>query len=312
MNPLIILSGPTAVGKTSLSIELAKKIGGSIISADSMQVYKGMNIGTAKITKEQMQGIPHYLIDILDATEDFNIAAFKEMAQDSIARIKKEGRIPIIVGGTGFYIQSVLYDIDFTEHEDDPEYRRNLARLINEKGGMYVHKMLEECDPEGARSIHFNDHKRIIRALEYYRQTGHTISEHNRTEYGKESPYDFCYFVLTDDRVKIYDRINERVDEMIKEGLVDEVKGLLANNVSPDNISMQGIGYKEIIAYLDGSISLDEATCLIKKNSRHFAKRQLTWFKRERDVIFIDRRYTDDPLETILSEIKKAGLINEQ
>ena len=311
MNPLIIISGPTAVGKTSLSIELAKKIGGSIISADSMQVYKGMDIGTAKITIEERQAIPHYLIDILEPSEDFNIVSFKELANASIEEIRKFGRIPIIVGGTGFYIQSVLYDIDFTEHDDDYEYRRELTELINEHGGGYVHKMLEDCDPKAAQIIHFNDHKRMIRALEYYRQTGLPISEHNKGEQNKESPFDFCYFVLTDDRKRIYNRINERVDEMIDAGLVDEVKGLLSGKVTPENISMQGIGYKEIISYLEGVMSLDESIELIKKNSRHYAKRQLTWFKREKNAIFIDKRYDNDPLETIMSIIAKAGMINE-
>lgn len=311
MDPLIILSGPTAVGKTSLSIELAKKIGGSIISADSMQVYKGMDIGTAKITEDERQGIPHYLIDIVEPSNDFNIVSFKELASASIEEIRNFGRIPIIVGGTGFYIQSVLYDIDFKAHDDDEAYRHKLTELINEQGAEYVHKMLEESDPVAAKNIHFNDHKRMIRALEYHRQTGLRISDHNRDEHQKRPIYDFCYFVLTDDRQKIYERINERVDEMIEAGLVEEVKTLLAGKASPANVSMQGIGYKEIISYLEGKITLEEATDLIKKNSRHFAKRQLTWFKRERDVIFIDKRYDTDPLDTIISTIKKAGIINE-
>ncbi len=312
MNPLIILSGPTAVGKTSLSIELAKKIGGSIISADSMQVYRGMDIGTAKISEAEKQDVPHYLIDVMDPSDDFNIACFKEMAKSAIEDIKKSKRIPILVGGTGFYIQSVLYDIDFTEHEDDAAYRKEITELIECRGGMYVHDMLEVLDPGAAKAIHFNDHKRMIRALEYYKQTGQRISDHNQKESIKCSPYDFCYFVLTDDRARIYERINMRVDEMIKAGLVDEVKRILSSGTSPDSISMQGIGYKEIIAYLEGNMTIDEAVNLIKKNSRHFAKRQLTWFKRERDVIFIDKRYDAHPLDTILSTITKAGLINEQ
>lgn len=311
MNPLIVISGPTAVGKTSLSIELAKKIGGSIISADSMQVYKGMDIGTAKVTLKERQGIPHYLIDVLDPSDDFNIVAFKEMALASIDEIRGFGRIPIIVGGTGFYIQSVLYDIDFTEQDEDYEYRRELTELINEQGGRFVHKMLEDFDPQAALRIHYNDHKRMIRALEYYKQTGQRISDHNTGEHSKSSPFDYCYFVLTDDRQKIYERINERVDEMIGSGLVDEVKGLLSDKVRPESISMQGIGYKEIISYLDGKMTLAESVDLIKKNTRHFAKRQLTWFKRERNVIFIDKRYDKDPLETILSIITKAGILNE-
>lgn len=309
MNPLIVLSGPTAVGKTSLSVELAKKIGGSIISADSMQVYKGMDIGTAKITEEEKQGIPHYLISTLDPTDEFNIVIFKKLAEEAIEDIHRSNRIPIIVGGTVFYIQSVLYDIDFTVHDDDEAYRNELMNLINAKGAEYVHNMLAEYDPEAARNIHYNDHKRMIRALEYYRQTGHRISDHNNEEHNKKSPYDFCYFALVDDRQKIYERINERVDEMMYAGLVDEVKTLLSQNVNPYNISMQGIGYKEIIMYLEGKLSLEEATGLIKKNSRHFAKRQLTWFKRERDVIFIDKRYDKDPLDAIISKIEEAGIL---
>ena len=308
MDPLIILSGPTAVGKTALSIELAKAIGGSIISADSMQVYKGMDIGTAKISADKQQGIPHYLIDVLDPADDFNVVTFKHMAEEAIAHIRSEGRIPVIVGGTGFYIQSVLYDIDFSDHEVMDGYRRELSDLIEEKGGEYVHRMLEEVDDRAARHIHFNDSKRMIRALEYYKQTGQRISDHNSEESRKISPYNYCYFVLTDDRQKIYDRINERVDKMIEEGLVGEVSSLIESGAGINCISMQGIGYKEIIRYLDGECTLDEAADMIKKNSRHFAKRQLTWFAREKNVIYIDKRQTEDPLGSILSEIKKAGI----
>ena len=307
---LIIIAGPTAVGKSAFSVELAKNIGGSIISADSMQVYRGMDIGTAKLTEEEMQGIPHYLIDVLDPSEDFSIFRFKEMAEEAIEDITEKGRIPIIVGGTGFYIQSVLYDIDFDEGEEMTQYRQNLQALIDEKGPEYVHQLLEEADPEAAERIHFNDHKRMIRALEYAAQTGGMISEHNRESMNRQSPYNFCYFVLTDDRQKIYERINERVDKMIASGLADEVKRLAGAGLTAENVSMHGIGYKEMLAHINGECTEEEAVYRIKLNTRHFAKRQLTWYRRERDVIYIDAGSKDEALNTMMHELKKKGIVN--
>jgi tRNA dimethylallyltransferase len=287
--PLIILTGPTAAGKTKLSIDLAHRINGEIISADSMQVYKHMDIGSAKIKTEEMQGIKHYLVDILEPTEDFNIVLFQKYAKEAIEEIYAKGKIPIMVGGTGFYIQSVLYDIDFEKSEEDSKLRRELNEIAEEKGNHYLHKMLRECDPKAADIIHANNVKRVIRAIEFYRQTGTRISEHNETEREKESAYDSRYFVLTDEREKLYKNIDLRVDMMLEEGLIDEVKGLVEMGCKRDSVAMQGLGYKEIIAYLDGDITLADAIYMIKRDTRHFAKRQLTWFRREKDVIWIDK-----------------------
>ena len=312
MKPLIIIAGPTAVGKTSASVRLAKIINGSIISADSMQVYKGMDIGTAKITPEEMQGIPHYLIDVLDPTEDFNVFRFKEMAEQSISEIYDRGRIPMIVGGTGFYIQSVLYDVEFDDTDEDDGTRQKLWHLLDEHGSSYVHKMLEDADPEAAQHIHENDHKRMIRALEYHIQTGERISEHNSDCAAGASPYDFCYFFMEDERSRIYERIDRRVDEMMSAGLVDEIKNLMKKGLNAENISMQGLGYKEIIAFLNGKCSLEDAVYRIKRDSRHFAKRQITWSKREKDIIRINIGEEKDVLDVMIKELEKKGIINER
>lgn len=287
--PLIILTGPTAAGKTKLSIALAKVINGEIISADSMQVYRHMDIGSAKIKPEEMDGVTHYLVDILDPTIDFNVVLFQKYAKEAMEQIYAKGKIPILVGGTGFYIQSVLYDIDFTENDEDTELRRELEALANQKGAQYLHDMLKECDPKAAEAIHANNIKRVIRAIEYNRQTGGKISEHNEEERQKESAYDSCYFVLTDERERLYRNIDKRVDIMLEEGLVEEVKKLLAFGCKRESTAMQGLGYKEIIAYLLGEITLEEAVYRIKRDTRHFAKRQLTWFRREKDVIWVEK-----------------------
>jgi len=287
--PLIILTGPTAVGKSSLSISLAKRINAEIISADSMQVYKGMNIGTAKIKPEEMKGVAHYLIDELEPDEEFNVVKFKQMARFYMEQIYAKGKIPLLVGGTAFYIQAVLYDIDFDESDSDSSYRDYLSELARQKGNEYLHNLLREKDPESAAVIHPNNLKRVIRALEYIKQTGKKISEHNREQKAKASPYNFCYFVLNRDRATLYDSINKRVDQMIKEGLINEVKALMEAGFSRDLVSMQGLGYKELIAYLNGEYSLEEAIEILKRDTRHFAKRQLTWFKHERDVIWINK-----------------------
>lgn len=301
---LIVLTGPTAVGKTELSIALAKEIGGEIISADSMQVYQYMDIGSAKITEEEMQGVPHYLVDILDPREDFNVFLFQKLAKEAMKQIYAKGHIPILVGGTGFYIQSVLYDIDFTENEADPSYRKELEQLAKEKGSEYLHALLRETDPKSAEAIHANNVKRVIRALEYYHLTKTPISEHNRMEREKESPYDFRYFVLNDDRKLLYNRIDKRVDRMLEAGLIEEVKRLRAMGCSKNNISMQGLGYKEILGYLEHEYDLERAVYLIKRDTRHFAKRQLTWFRRERDVIFIPKNEFNYDNPKILSYMK--------
>lgn len=307
--PLIILTGPTAVGKTKASIGLAKAIGGEIISADSMQVYRHMDIGSAKITKEEMADVPHYLIDVLEPEEEFHVVRFQQMAKATMADIYSRGKIPIIVGGTGFYIQALLYDIDFTENEGDSVYREKLEALAKEKGAAYLHGQLAMVDPKSAEEIHANNIKRVIRALEFYHQTGQKISEHNERERQKESPYQFCYFVLNDRRECLYERIDQRVDQMIRNGLVQEVQTLKERGCTKQMVSMQGLGYKEIFSYLEGDCSLEEAVYIIKRDTRHFAKRQLTWFKRERDVIWVQKdelNYDDKKLlQSLLESIKE-------
>ena len=288
--PLIILAGPTAVGKTSLSIRLAKETGGEIISADSMQVYRHMDIGSAKITKEEMEGVPHYLVDVLEPEEEFNVVRFQQMAKEAAERIWEKGKIPLVVGGTGFYIQALLYDIDFTENDGDESYRRRLEqKASDEEGASELYEMLTTVDPKAAREIHPRNLKRIIRALEFHHQTGKKISEHNETQRQKMSPYNYAYFVLTDERGRLYERIDRRVDLMMEQGLLDEVRYLKERGVRKDSTAMQGLGYKELYAYLEGEYPLDEAVRIIKRDTRHFAKRQLTWFKRERDVIWADK-----------------------
>lgn len=287
--PLIVLTGPTAVGKTKLSIALAKAVDGEIISADSMQVYKAMDIGTAKIMPDEMRGIKHHLIDVLEPEDDFNVVLFQQMANEAIREIRSRGKVPILVGGTGFYIQSVTNAIDFTESDTDFAYRRELLDFAQEHGASALHALLAEADPEAAAQIHENNIKRTIRALEYHRQTGGRISEHNEEQRLHSSPYDLFYFVLTAPRGLLYERINERVDEMVRKGLVDEVKRLKERGLKREMVSMQGLGYKEIFAYLEGETTLDEAIDTIKRDTRHFAKRQLTWFKREGNVIRIDK-----------------------
>lgn len=307
--PLIILTGPTAVGKTKASIGLAKAIGGEIISADSMQVYRHMDIGSAKITKEEMADVPHYLIDVLEPEEEFHVVRFQQMARAAMADIYSRGKIPIIVGGTGFYIQALLYDIDFTENEGDSVYREKLEALAKEKGAAYLHGQLAMVDPKSAEEIHANNIKRVIRALEFYHQTGQKISEHNERERQKESPYQFCYFVLNDRRECLYERIDQRVDQMIRNGLIQEVQTLKERGCTKQMVSMQGLGYKEIFSYLEGDCSLEEAVYIIKRDTRHFAKRQLTWFKRERDVIWVQKdelNYDDKKLlQSLLESIKE-------
>ena len=287
--PFVILTGPTAVGKSKLSIALAKAIGGEIISADSMQVYRHMDIGSAKIMPDEMDGIPHHLIDCIDPTEDFHVVLFQKLAKKCMEEIWASGKVPILVGGTGFYIQAVLYDIDFTENEEDTTLRMELEELAREKGPQYIHTKLAMVDPESAQLIHANNVKRVIRALEFYEKTGTKISAHNEMEHKKQSPYQFQYFVLTDERATLYANIEKRVDDMMQAGLLAEVRKLKEMGCKKDSVAMQGLGYKEIMAYLDGECSLEEAVYTIKRDTRHFAKRQLTWFRRERDVIWIDK-----------------------
>ena len=314
--PLIIIAGPTATGKTKYSIEFAKRHNGSVISADSMQVYKGMDIGSAKITKAEMKGIPHYLIDILEPDEEFNVAKFQSYAKEAIEQIYAQGRIPILTGGTGFYIQAVLYDIDFSRQDIQEQYRKELEKLAEENGAKALHEKLAAIDPASAEAIHANNVKRVIRALEYYHLTGMRISEHNQKEREKESPYCFAYFVLNDERSRLYERIEQRIDQMIAQGLVDEVQKLKDMGYTPDLVSMQGLGYKELFPYLEGACSLEESVYVIKRDTRHFAKRQLTWFRREKDVIWVDKdrfSYDNDKILNFLyDKITEKGLLSEK
>lgn len=301
--PLLILTGPTAVGKTALSIALAREVQGEIISADSMQVYRYMDIGSAKIRKEEMCGVPHYLIDCLNPEEEFNIYVFQQMAKKAMAQIYANGHVPIVVGGTGFYIQSLIYDILFEEEEDDG-IRQKYEQLLTEKGEKYLHDLLEKVDTVSAEKIHFHNNKRVIRALEFYEKNHYPISEHNEMQQHRESPYEFRYFVLNDDREKLYQKIELRVDEMVQNGLIDEVKHLKEMGYHRGMVSMQGLGYKEIHDYLDDKITLEEAIYRIKRDTRHFAKRQLTWFRRERDVIWVDKSGIGSDTEALLSYMR--------
>ncbi len=356
MKNIIILTGPTAVGKTEISIQLAKKVGAEIISADSMQVYKGMDIGTAKITQEEMCGINHYLIDILSPSQGFDVVQFQTLAKEAINQIYQNGHIPMIVGGTGFYIQSVLYDIDFNkdlstivnfnkndianqtnilspnyiDNEENncnidnkfeckttinEEYRESLYNIAQTEGNDVLHRMLTEVDKESAENIHPNNVKRVIRALEYYKETGNKISSHNETQKQKESPYNFAYFVLNDDRKELYKKIDARVEMMFQKGLAEETKKLIDCGLKKENTAMSGIGYKELFDYHEGRVSLEQTIELIKQHTRHFAKRQITWFKRERDVEWInypEYNYSKEKiLKAMLEKLQERNIINK-
>ena len=306
--PLIILTGPTAVGKTALSIRLAKALDGEIVSADSMQVYRHMDIGSAKITAQEMEGVPHHLIDVLDPWEEFNVAAFQKMALQAMEGIYARGHLPIITGGTGFYIQALLYGVEFEEDPEDSPVRRelyDLARREGERAPQVLHAMLAQADPESASAIHPNNVKRVIRAIEYFRLTGTPISRHNAAMRKKEADYHFLYYVLTMDRERLYGRIDKRVDQMLSQGLVEEVSRLRTMGCCRGQTAMQGLGYKEILDYLDGKCSLDEAVYVLKRDTRHFAKRQLTWFKRERDVRWLNLDGEPGEQDRVFSQIMK-------
>ena len=290
--PLILIAGPTASGKTKTSVLLAKAIGGEIISADSMQIYKGMDIGTAKVKPEEMQGIPHYMIDEWEADFPCNVATFKSKVETYLEAIYAKGKIPILVGGTGFYINAILFNTQFDETQSDTTYRLALEKMANEKGVLALHQKLEQVDPKGAAAIHPNNVKRVIRALEYYKETGKPISEHNEKERIKrssnESPYDYTFFALTMDRAVLYNRINKRIDQMLEEGLVEEVKRFYDAGMSEELPSMKAIGYKEFFPYFKGELSLEACVDKLKQNTRNYAKRQLTWFKHQADPVFIE------------------------
>ena len=314
--PLIVLTGPTAVGKTKLSIALAKAVGGEIISADSMQVYQYMDIGSAKIRKEEMDGVPHYLVDVLNPAEEFHIVKFQQMAKEAMEQIYAKGHIPILVGGTGFYIQAMVRDIDFTENEENTEVRAKWEQYAARYGAQALHEELAKIDPKSAESIPAGNVKRVVRALEFYELSGKCISEHNEEQKAKGSPYNFAYFVLNDHRDLLYDRIERRIDEMLEEGLVEEVQGLKDRGFTKNMVSMQGLGYKEILDYLDGNLTLEEAVYILKRDTRHFAKRQLTWFRREPEVSWIHKYeydYDDEKiLDAMLCILREKGILQEK
>lgn len=307
LKDLIIIAGPTAVGKTSISIKLANRLNGEIISADSMQIYKYMDIGSAKVTKEEMEGIPHHLIDIIDPKINYSAAQFKKDAERYINDIVSRGRVPLLVGGTGLYINSLIYNYSFTEAVKDESFRKELENLAREKGKEYVHELLKEVDNDSYNRLYPNDLKRVIRALEVHKLTGKTIGEFNNNENLFDIPYNLYYFVLSMDRSILYERINKRVDIMLENGLINEVIKLKEIGYTSDMQSMKGIGYKEILFYLEGKISLTEAVDMIKQGSRNYAKRQLTWFRKDNRVIWINKesfKNEDEILEYILKHIQ--------
>lgn len=287
--PLIVIVGPTAVGKTDIAIALAKSLDGEIVSADSMQIYKYMDIGTAKPTVEEREGIPHYMIDVVDPDQEFSVAQFQQEAKAAIEDINQRGKLPILAGGTGLYINSLIYPMDFTDAGEDPEFRKKMRALASEKGNKYLHKKLYEIDPDTAQRLHYNDIRRIIRALEVHHLTGKPMSHYNQNLKNADKPYNSIIIGLTMDRKKLYNRINHRVDIMLEKGLVEEVKGLLEMGYNKNLTSMQGLGYKEIIAYLEGKRTLTEATEILKRDTRRFAKRQYTWFKRIKGIYWVNK-----------------------
>lgn len=309
--PLIVIAGPTACGKTGLSIKLAKLINGEIISGDSMQVYKYMDIGTAKATKEEMDGIKHYMIDEFYPDEEFNVTIFQKKSKEYMEKIYSENKIPILCGGTGFYINALVNDNDFTETENDYTFRNSLYKFAEDNGAEALHKKLEQIDPESAKNIHPNNIKRVARAIEFFELTKTPISKHNENEKQKTSPYNTAFIILNMDRAKLYERIEKRIDIMVENGLIDEVKKLLDMGYSEDLVSMQGIGYKEIVPYIKGECSLDYAISELKKATRHFAKRQITWFKRQTEGLWVDLsvQSEDEALKTIENYIKELGII---
>ena len=312
LKPLVILVGPTAVGKTAASIGLAKALNGEIISGDSMQIFRGLDIGTAKITKEEMQGVPHHLIDIKEPWETFSVAEFKRLADEAIADIHDRGKMPIIVGGTGFYINSVLYEYHFGEADTDEAYRAELEQYAEAHGNEALWNILQEKDPDSAAKLHSNDTKRVIRALEVLHVTGIPASERQSTVDKQTMRYNAVYIALNMPREVLYDRINRRVDIMIQDGLEAEVRTALANGVAQDALSMTSIGYRQMIQYFNKEISFDRAVELIKRDTRHFAKRQLTWFRHDPNIQWVDKwGKTDEQVEAELLAIvhDKLGLL---
>lgn len=299
MEKVICIVGPTASGKTGLAIELAKRVNAEIISADSMQIYRGLDVGTAKVTKEEAQGIPHHMIDICDVEEKFSVADFKHMCYDKIEEILKKNKNVIIAGGTGLYINAVVYNMNFENEETDTEYRKELENIAKEKGNEYLYSILESIDPESAKKIHMNNVKRVIRAIEMSKNVKlksiHMKEEKERIEKEK-SKYEFFVFCIEQDREYLYNRINLRVDLMVKDGIVEEAKKVYDMKLPKDNTCMQAIGYKEFFPYFEGNLTLDEAIENLKKETRHYAKRQMTWFNNKLKCIKLDGSKSKDEL----------------
>jgi tRNA dimethylallyltransferase len=311
MRDLFILAGPTAVGKTGISIKLAQRLNGEIISADSMQIYKSMDVGSAKISKEEMKGIPHHMVDIIEPSEDFSVAEFKERAETAIEAITYRNKLPMLVGGTGFYINSLIYNYNFATTNKDEEYRDKLTKLADEKGKEYVHELLKDRDLESYNKLYPNDLKRVIRALEVYKVSGKPMSEFAAEQDILDIPYNVHYFVLNMDRQKLYSQINTRVDIMMKNNLVEEVIRLKEMGYNSDMQSMKGIGYKEILYYLNGEISLSEAVEMIKQGSRNYAKRQLTWFRKDSRINWINKDEFSGDDEIVKHIISKISSIKK-
>jgi len=286
--PLVVIVGPTAVGKTRLSIELAKALDGEIVSADSMQIYRYMDIGTAKPTLEERQGITHHMMDIIDPDQEFSVAEYQRLATRAIDDIHSRNKLPIVVGGTGLYVKSLLYPMNFTDACYDPEFRKELQHQAETMGKEYLHRKLQDVDPKTAARLHPNDVRRVIRALEVFHLTGKPMSEYNQGLEKMDYKYNVAMIVLTMDRAKLYERINQRVDEMMENGLLDEVKQMVSKGYTKDMISMQGLGYKELMEYLQGNVSLEDAIYILKRETRRYAKRQLTWFRAQKDVVWVD------------------------
>lgn len=305
MKPIVyVIGGPTASGKSKLAVELAKKVNGEIISADSMQIYKEMNIGTAKVNKEEMQGVQHYLVDFVSPDERYSVSNFKKDAEKAIEEILEKGKTPIVVGGTGLYIDSLIYGIEFQNEEVDLEYREKLNKIADEKGLESLYKKAQEIDPEAMKKISINDRKRIIRVLEIYHKTGKTKTEQELQSRKNEVKYEYKVFAITMDREKLYERIEKRIDFMIEQGLIEEIKQILEKyHTFPT--AMQGLGYKEVVEYLEGSCTKEEMIEKIKKETRHYAKRQLTWFRKNKETIWLDGEKSTDENVSIILGLKK-------
>lgn len=299
MDKVIVIAGPTATGKTALSVKLAKLFGGEVVSADSVQIYKGLNIGSAKPTEEEMQGVPHHMIDILEPDESYSVANYCAQTKEIIFQILSRGHVPILAGGTGLYISSLVNNVSFAEEKpDDKSVREELLKELLEKGKEAMHEKLALIDPDAAAAIHPNNTKRVIRALEVFEKTGKTLTEQNAASKKEKSPFHFILCALSCEREILYDRINRRVDQMVEEGLLEEVKALLAQGLSTSDQSMQGIGYKETVSFLEGALNWTECIEKIKQSSRNYAKRQLTWFRRG------DYKWFDITSETLYEEIR--------